>query len=160
MDHFQAVVVDYLRADRAVFVNTECCIQLNPGANPDTCGPHWYCDALAINLREKSVSLCEVTYSQSLDSLLKRLIGWGENWPALRKALVRDCNVPSDWLVQPWVFIPSGLHPPFSTKLAKLPSIATGKSEMPVPKVTHLEEVVPWKYRSWNRIAEEQASGA
>jgi hypothetical protein len=42
MDYFQGVVTDYLRANRATFVNTECCIQLNPGPNPDTGGPHWY----------------------------------------------------------------------------------------------------------------------
>lgn len=158
MDHFQAVVVDYLRADRSVFVNTECCIQLDPGANPNTSGPHWYCDALALNLREKSVFLCEVTYSQSLDSLLKRLTGWGENWVALRKALVRDCNIQSDWLVQPWVFIPSGLNAAFNNKLTKVPTVEQGRSEMPIPKVTHLEEVVPWKYRSWDRTPGGQAS--
>ena len=41
MDHFEGVVLDYLRADRALFVNSQCCIQLNEGANPDTSGPHW-----------------------------------------------------------------------------------------------------------------------
>jgi hypothetical protein len=30
MDYYQGVVVEYLRADRSVFVNTECCIELNP----------------------------------------------------------------------------------------------------------------------------------
>jgi hypothetical protein len=29
VDYFQGVVTDYLRASRSVFVNTECCIQLN-----------------------------------------------------------------------------------------------------------------------------------
>ncbi|WP_223670515.1 hypothetical protein [Xanthomonas citri] len=38
MDHFEGVVLDYLRADRALFVNSQCCIQLNEGANPDTSG--------------------------------------------------------------------------------------------------------------------------
>lgn len=28
MDYYQGVVLDYVRADRAVFVNPECCIQL------------------------------------------------------------------------------------------------------------------------------------
>ena len=51
MDHFESVVLEYLRADRALFVNSQCCIQLNPGANPDTGGPHWYCDAVAVSLR-------------------------------------------------------------------------------------------------------------
>jgi hypothetical protein len=51
VDHFESVVVDYLRADRALFVNPQCCIQLNPGSNPDTSGPHWYCDVVAVSLR-------------------------------------------------------------------------------------------------------------
>lgn len=156
MDYFQAVVVDYLRADRAVFVNTECCIQLNPGANPDTSGPHWYCDAVAINFRERVVSLCEVTYSQSLDALIKRLIGWGENWSKLRAALVRDCCIPSEWRVQPFVFIPSERQTILDARLAKVPTVATGASEMPTPEVRHLESVLPWKYRSWNRLPESQ----
>ena len=29
MNYYESVVIDYLRADRALFVNTECCIQLN-----------------------------------------------------------------------------------------------------------------------------------
>src|SRR5438067_13052104 len=41
MDYCESVVFDYLRADRAVFVNREYCIQLNQKANPDTSGPHW-----------------------------------------------------------------------------------------------------------------------
>ncbi len=29
MDYYESIVVSYLRADRALFVNTECCIQLS-----------------------------------------------------------------------------------------------------------------------------------
>jgi len=36
VDHFEGVVLDFLRADRRLFVNSQCCIQLNPGSNPDT----------------------------------------------------------------------------------------------------------------------------
>lgn len=31
MDHFEGVVLDYLRADRALFVNCQCCSQPNEG---------------------------------------------------------------------------------------------------------------------------------
>ncbi len=34
MDYYEGVVIDYLRADRAVFVNTECCIQIKEGPAP------------------------------------------------------------------------------------------------------------------------------
>ena len=156
MDYFQAVVVDYLRADRAVFVNTECCIQLNPGKNPDTSGPHWYCDALTVNFRERLISLCEVTYSQSLDALIRRLTGWSESWPQLRAALVRDCCLPGDWHVQPCIFIPAERQAVLTAKLSKIPAIASGNSQMPLPTVVHLESVLPWKYPSWNRVPGNQ----
>ena len=54
MNYYESVVMDYLRADRAVFLNTEYCIQINPG-NPDTSGPHWYCDAVALDFRAKEI---------------------------------------------------------------------------------------------------------
>jgi len=44
MDYYEGVVIDYLRADRALFVNTECCIQINPADNPDNSGPHCLSD--------------------------------------------------------------------------------------------------------------------
>ncbi len=40
MDYYANVVIDYLRANRSTFVNTEYCIQLNPG-NPDTSRVAW-----------------------------------------------------------------------------------------------------------------------
>ena len=151
MDYFQGVVTDYLRASRSVFVNTECCIQLNAGANPDTSGPHWYCDAIAVDFRKGAIYLCEISYAKSLSALLKRLDGWNANWTLLRAALVRDCAVPSQWPVQPWVFIPSGCRDVLAKGLTKF--LAAG-AQMPEPKVTNLEDVVPWKYQSWNRLSE------
>jgi hypothetical protein len=72
MDYYESVVIDYLRADRAIFVNTEYCIQINPGANPDRTGPHWYCDAVALNFRSEEILLCEISYSATLNALRTR----------------------------------------------------------------------------------------
>ena len=55
MDYYESVVFHYLRADRTVFLNTEYCIQINPGDNPDRSGPHWYCDAVALDFRAKEI---------------------------------------------------------------------------------------------------------
>ena len=55
MDYFQGVVTEYLRADRAMFVNTEYLIQLEPGNAPAK-NKHWYCDAVAVNMRDNEVS--------------------------------------------------------------------------------------------------------
>jgi hypothetical protein len=154
VDYFQGVVTDYLRADRAMFINTECCIQLNPGANPDKSGPHWFCDVVAVNLRESEVFLCEVTYSQSLGALSKRLQSWSANWPLLRAALTRDCAVHTDWPVRPWLFIPHDLRGHLEKQLARIPNMGSSPAHMPQPMVTDLEDVTPWKYNSWNRVAE------
>lgn len=151
MDYFQGVVTEYLRANRATFVNTECCIQLNDSPNPDNSGPHWYCDAVAVNLKEEKAYLCEITYSKSLGALAKRLAGWSMHWALLRVALRRDCGIPENWVVRPWLFVPKELGDALSKQLAKLPHTVDVSTQMPDAKVTWLEDVVPWKYRSWNR---------
>jgi hypothetical protein len=151
MDYFQGVVTDYLRANRATFVNTECCIQLNSGPNPDNSGPHWYCDAVAVNLHEQKGYLCEITYSKTLGALSKRLSGWSAHWELLRLALERDCGIPVAWQVRPWLFVPKDLQPVLAQQLGKVPDLAATEKHMPNPKVTWLEDVTPWKYNSWHR---------
>ena len=149
MDHFESVVAEYLRADRSLFVNAQCCIQLNEGANPDTSGPHWYCDAVALSLKAQRAFLCEITYADPPNSLFKRLTGWDRDWLLLRTALERDSGVPRTWQLQPWIFIASKLDARVQAFLATL-----SLQEMPRPKITHLEDVMPWKYRSWDRAPE------
>jgi len=157
MDFFQNVVVEYLRANRATFVNTEYCIQVNPGTNPDKSGPHWYCDAVAVNIAQKRCSLCEVSYSKTLTALGKRLTQWRNHWPEICAALRRDSGFGQDWLIEPHVFIPSELGPTLDRHLDRLPKIAGHDPQMPKPKVTFLESVLPWKYRSWDRASEKLA---
>lgn len=153
MDYYQGVVTDYLRADRAMFVNTECCIQLDEGDNPDKFpGRHWYCDAVAVNFRDRAVFLCEITYSSTQDALVKRLKAWHSHWDELRFALIRDLHVPKDWNVRPWAFIPEACHAVLERKLVPLAFEGTGSDGMPLPRVTFLESVAPWKYRSWNHV--------
>ena len=154
MDYFQGVVTEFLRADRAVFVNTECLLQLASGHAPVK-GRHWYCDAVAVNFRESSVSLCEVTYASTVQALVKRLEAWATHWPQLRSAIVRDCCVPSNWHVHPWLFIPEDRHPTLTRRLATIKGIGEHARQMPVPKVTYLEAVTPWKYSNWHRKPSE-----
>jgi hypothetical protein len=157
MDYFQGVVTEYLRADRAMFINTECCIQLNPGANPDRSGPHWYCDAVAVNLRAQQVHLCEVSYSKTLGALNKRLISWASSWSLLRSALVRDCGLRQEWPVQPWLFVPHDLRALLDKKLTKIAKIGAASGQMPFPTITVLEDVTPWKCNSLNKTTRPAA---
>jgi hypothetical protein len=101
MDYCRGVVVEYLRADRRLFVNTECLIQLNEAANPDTSGPHWYCDAVTAGVGNEAVFLCEVSYAHGLAALLRRLAERGSHWEAVCAAVSRDCRLPSGWPVRP-----------------------------------------------------------
>lgn len=153
MDYYQNVVVNYLRADRAVFVNTECCIQINAADNPDASGPHWYCDAVVVDFRAQSIFLCEVTYSAQLGGLLKRLKAWHENWDGVRRALVRDNSLPELWPVRPWLFVPEKSVPVLVEGLGR---IANGQPLSFIPRITTLEMVQPWHYRSWNRTEERE----
>jgi hypothetical protein len=157
MNYYESVVIDYLRADRALFVNTECCIQLNDSDNPDNSGPHWYCDAVVCDLRSKHVFLVEISYNAKLGGweggLVQRLRSWNENWLGVRAALVRDCFVSSEWPVRPWLFVPEGQ---LSKLVVYLDRITTERALAFCPRITPLDMVQPWRYRSWNRKGEEQ----
>jgi hypothetical protein len=130
MDYYENVVIEYIRADRALFVNTECCIQVNEGDNPDTSGPHWYCDAVAVDFRNAEIFLCEISFAKHLPGLRDRLKGWSENWIDVCSALARDSHLPSDWPVRPWLFVPEELVPKLVAKVGKL---LANDSAMPEP---------------------------
>ena len=106
MDYFQGVVAEYLRANRATFVNPEFLLQLDEIQKMPTKGTSWYVDLLAVNFRKQAVYLCEVTYSTTLEALMGRLAGWSTHWPQVLAALHRDAALPQDWPVQPWIVIP------------------------------------------------------
>jgi len=148
MDFYQGVVVDYLRADRAIFVNTECCIQINPAPNPDTSGPHWYCDVVACDFRNQTIFLCEISYSETLAALVKRLKEWHANWLDVCSALKRDCHLPGSWPVRTWLFVPCQRT---GTLVRRLEEIEEAHAEPRLrPRITPLEMVQPWLYRSWD----------
>ncbi|MDQ1109311.1 hypothetical protein QE424_002470 [Stenotrophomonas rhizophila] len=144
--HFEGVVLDSPRAYRALFVNSQCYIQLNEGSNPDTSGPHWYFDALAVSFKERAAFLCEITYAARAASLIVRLKAWNEHWPGVSVAMERDSGEPAEWIVRPWLFV-------LEAHIANLRYAIGGLTNLPSPRFTPLEEVVPWRYRSWDRGA-------
>jgi len=152
MNYYESVVVDYLRADRAIFGNTECCVQVNQADNPDSSGAHWYCDAVAVDFRAQGIFLCEISYATELSALKKRLHGWHDNWEAVRHALSRDSSLP-EWPVRPWLFVRED-HLPLLLKA--LGEIGKGEALRFRPRITTLEMVQPWHYRSWDRVGEKE----
>ena len=149
MDYFQGVVTEFLRADRATFVNTEYLLQLDAG-EVHAKGRHWFCDAVAVNHRDKRVDLCEITYSSTLQSLVDRLQAWSSNWELIVAALHRDSHLQGTWHVRPHLFVPLTRMDTLKRKLGFIRKATESKLLMPVPEVTLLEDVAPWKYRSWN----------
>ena len=149
MDYFQGVVTDYLRAKRSQFVNTEYMINLDQDGTYLK-GRHWYCDAVAIDFSESTVHLCEITYSKTLHAVGVRLQAWANNWPGVVAAIRRDSSLDEKWLVTPRVFLPQSLGAIMDQKLKGLKHPQGVTLPMPQPIVTALEDVVPWKYRSWN----------
>ena len=160
MDYFQGVVAEYLRADRSRFVNTEYLIQIEEG-DKIAKGQHWYCDLVAIDFGMKAVYLCEVSYSRTMHSLDKRLQAWAAHWPGVRNAVLRDSNLKDlvDFELVPWLFVPKKYEGTHVARLLKIACVDPAELQMPTPRVTYLEDILPWLYRSWNGKAYEQTAG-
>ncbi len=151
MDHYKTVVMDYLQADRAVFVNTECCIQFDELVDPDKPTRDCSCDAVALDLRHGAVYLCETAFEHKLQPLINKLSAWTKNWDSIKAALRRDCKVPANWRVHVWLFVPNDTIEMLDEELEHLRQ--TIGSEFKV-KITALEDVQPWRASTWMRCEE------
>jgi hypothetical protein len=145
VDYFQGVVQEYLRAGRTRFVNSECLIQLNAGSKLAK-NDHWYCDFLTVDFAEHTAYLCEVSFARNSYALLKRLDEWHANWERVRQAVFRDCQIPDVWKVGIWIFLPKAMEAALRRRARFFHATS---DDCPI-KVETLENVLPWKYRSWN----------
>ena len=161
---YEGVVIDYLRADRNIFLNTEYCIQLDPGKDLQK-DRHWFCDGVALEFSTKTVFLCEISYASNLTALFNRLKAWHKNWSAIREALERDSSLsvlssstssPEPWKVRPWLFVPFIPEEPKKYGALLVEKLAPVKSVLR-PRITPLEMVQPWNY-DWNRNGENKDS--
>jgi hypothetical protein len=151
VDHYQGIVIEYLRADRALFLNSEYCIQLDEGTPKK--GRNWVCDTVVLDCRSKTILLCEVTYAQRTPALLKRLREWHTSWQEIVLALPRLSKFEPNgatWPIRPWLFIPDK---DVEFVIGKL-NISLGPDAIFKPLITPLEMVQPWAYR-WNRQGED-----
>jgi len=146
MDYYQGVVNEYLRANRATFINTEFCIQLSEGNGGLTKGSHWYCDAVVLSFEERIIYLCEISFATNVPDLKSRLQAWSNHWEGIKTAVKRDGHFNGaldNWAVKPWIFIPREGSGKFDV---------WAKSSLNFKvKITTLEETQPWNYRSWDR---------
>jgi hypothetical protein len=142
MDYFQGVVAEYLRADRACFINPEFWLRGNLERKSAYEKPHWFVDVLAIHMKHKCAYLCEVTYAKRPTALLGRLQGWRDHWSVLGQTLRQDTAIPADWDVKPWIFAPAAVLDSVKGSILKL---------HPAARMSPLEEILPWLYCTWDR---------
>jgi hypothetical protein len=150
MDHYKNVVIDYLQSDRAVFVNEECCLQLDD-PTAEKSGNRCACDAVAIDLRHGAVYLCETALDEQIPSLLRKLTAWTKNWDRVKISLQQNCKVPADWRVHVWLFVPKDSIEVLDEKLEHLRHTAGARFKV---KITALEDVQPWRASTWERCEE------
>jgi hypothetical protein len=151
MDYYQGVVSEYLRANRATFINTEFCIQIGTDPKVFGKGEHWFCDAIALNFQDKTVYLCEITFAKNAPKLLARLQAWSDHWPEVQAAVRRDAKLGKhldDWVFKPWLFVPQEGSAALEKRLTEMKGIGNLHFDW---RLTPLEETQPWRYRSWDR---------
>lgn len=144
MDYFQGVVSEYLRANRQTFVNPELYLPLAGQPKTAAKGSSWFVDIVAIDIAKRTAFLCEVSYSKGLSALLRKMREWAATWPKLVEGLRRVSDIPEDWAVRPWLFIPEERVSKFVKYAPRLP--------VP-PLITTLEMTLPWRY-PWDRKEE------
>ena len=160
MDYFQGLVADYLSDDPAVFVRPECLIRLDE-TGPLAKGRHWYCDIVAVSFREpRTVYLCEVSYSRTLESLFRRLRQWNEHWDAIRSVLVRDNCLEGSWRTRPWLFVRDECRARVSRVVREILDENDVSTADRWPLVTSLDIVVPALYSSPHRFPSESDADA
>lgn len=148
MDHYKTVVVDFLQADRAVFVNTKCRLPLGRPVGTDHPARICSCDAVVVDLRHGAVFLCEAAIGQKCAALIKKLAYWTSSWDSLESALRRECKVPKNWRIHVWLFVPQGSIELLDEKLEHLRQTVGSKFKV---KITSLEDVQPWRATDWVR---------
>jgi hypothetical protein len=157
MDHYKAVVMEYLQADRTVFVNAECCFRLDVRGAREKNGPHWFCDAVAIDLRHRAVYLCDIAYK--LQTLLKKIAAWAQRWDGIMASLQRECKLPASWRIHVWLFVPRETIEQLDAKLEDLRRTAGCPFKV---KITALEDVQPWRFWTWDHsdpVADQTVRG-
>ena len=62
--------------------------------------------------------------------------------------------LPPEWPVRPWIFVPEGLVTILVKRLCQIAG-SIEALKFGFPRITTLEMVQPWRYRSWDRVGEE-----
>lgn len=151
MEHYKAVIMEYLECDKGVFLNRECFLELEETIVPEKTRRHCSCDAVAIDLRHGTVYLCDSAWKEKLQSLIRKLSIWTADWDAIKAALRRVYKVPASWRVHVWLFVPRESIELLDERLEQLRQTVGPRFKV---KVTALEDVQPWRISGWKRSEE------
>lgn len=152
MEHYKTVVMDYLQSDSAVFLNTDCRLELDETASSEKTRQHCSCDAVAIDLRHGAVYLCDTVLSERPQALISKLSAWTKSWDSIKTALWDKCKVPANWRIHVWLFVPRDSIEMLDERLEQLRQNIGARFKV---KLTALEDVQPWRSSRWARREEE-----
>lgn len=136
MPYYEEVVADYVQAGRK-FIRREYFIDLDRAPQPSK-GRSWYVDVLAVDFEERTIWLCEVSYSKTLYALRTRLKQWSDNWTSIQQTIFAEIAVGPQWRLSPWAFTPESLKSVYDAGLSKVGPLVFQ------PKWTALEATAPW----------------
>jgi len=133
---FEDYVMEYLTRDPYVFLNAQYSIK-------DDAGDEWACpDFVALNFRDRSVSVVEVSTGYNPEALANKVRDCEHHWfSALRKQLARRSIVDGTWTFEVEVFIRKNAIEQFRAKIGNRSDV-----------IIHALEVLgmPWQ-RDWPR---------
>jgi hypothetical protein len=137
MDFYQGVVAEYVASNRAYFVSGEFMI-------PRKAGGYFLVDLVAISPSEQHVYLCEVTYSQRIANIIRKVKCYHQERDDIQAQLFKIAGISTNWKLMPWLFVLAKHHKTIDARL---------RVECPNwhVRIDDLETVGPWNFPSGYR---------
>jgi hypothetical protein len=150
-DFGQNAVVNYLRANRSIYTNTEYCLSLDHGKMLSK--RYWHSDVLVVAFHVKTIFLTEISFAKPPSLLMKRLQKWHNHWGEIPTLIIEDAKMDlpfPPWQVRPWIFVPKNQVPYIQKRLAQMFKV----EQRFKPIITATEMVQPDRF-NWRHVSED-----
>jgi len=147
VDYAEHMVESYLKSERRTFIQPQSYIDIEANGQR----VEFYPDALALNLSESTLFVCEVKISveetpvSAAKAMLKAVGRYEAYWDLIGDHFRRKIGVPAGFLMRSWLFLPE--------KSAEI--LVPQLGVVTRPRITPLEMCAAWRYRNWDRIGEK-----